>query len=95
MINKKNFPKHEFIGLEARIIDSLNKDQIGIKGKVVEETKKIIKIGDMFDEKSIQKSGTIFEFKIPKKGKITIIGDEIEVRPEDRIKKKFKRWKTL
>ena len=95
MINKKNFPKHEFIGLKVKVLESSNENQIGIEGKIVDETKKIIKIESKSGEKSIQKKGSVFEFEIPKNGKITIIGNEIEIRPEDRIKKNFKRWKTL
>lgn len=34
----------EFIGLEAEVIDSKNKSLIGVKGKIVDETKETFKI---------------------------------------------------
>ena len=97
MRTKKNLIRHEFIGLRVEVIESSNKYSIGLKGKVIDETKNMIKIETKNgEEKMIPKEKTVFKFWIPgRKGFVTIRGDEIVVRPEDRIKKKFKRWKYL
>ena len=42
MININNIIKHELIGLKAEIVDSRNKANIGIKGKIIDETKNTI-----------------------------------------------------
>lgn len=94
MITRKNILKHEFIGLWVEIIKSTNKAQIGLKGKIVDETKNTIKIETRKGEKIIQKNGTIFKIKFPR-GSVVVNGNEINVRPEDRIRKNFKRWKYL
>ncbi len=73
----------EFIGCELKIIDSKNKSQVGLTGKVVDETKKTFTIIHKETEKKITKQGCTFTIN----GK-TVSGDEIVQRPEERIKKR-------
>ncbi len=87
MLTKKNLKKHEFMGLEVEVLKSKNETQKGIKGKVVYETQKIIEIESKNGEKNIQKSGSVFKFTLPNGEKMKIIGNEISVRPEERIRK--------
>ena len=42
-------------------------------------------------ERVIPKKGSIFVFEIPNGEKIEIDGDILSIRPEDRIKKRFKK----
>ncbi|MBD3354658.1 ribonuclease P protein subunit [Candidatus Woesearchaeota archaeon] len=42
----KDLIKSEIIGLEVEVIDSKNKDNIGIKGKIIDDTKNTIVIQD-------------------------------------------------
>ncbi|MBI2076570.1 MAG: ribonuclease P protein subunit [Candidatus Aenigmarchaeota archaeon] len=86
----KNILRHELTGLDCEIVGALNKSQIGIKGKIVEETLKTIVIKND-SLKRIQKKGTVFRLQTPKE-KIDVYGDFIVSRPEDRIKKKIKKW---
>jgi len=96
MRNKKNLIRHEFIGLNVEVVESKNKYLVGLKGKVIDETKKTIKIEKRDKrEKIIPKMGNVLEFTLSGNKKVTICGEEIMTRPEDRIKKKFKRWKYL
>ncbi len=95
MITKKNFLRHEFIGLKTKVLESKNKENIGLQGKIIDETRKTIKIEDEKREKTIPKKNTIFEIKLPNGKEVTVKGDEIRLKPENRIKKRFKRWKTL
>lgn len=41
-ITKKNLRQHELIGLYAEVVDASNKASIGLKGKVVDETQKML-----------------------------------------------------
>lgn len=88
----ENIGKHEFIGLDCSVETALNESNVGIHGKVIDETMKTLTFDVNGDRKKVQKKGTEFVFKLPKNGKVKIDGDKIIARPEDRIKKKFKKW---
>jgi ribonuclease P protein subunit POP4 len=92
MITAKNLVRHELIGLPVEVVESSNKFQIGIKGKVVDETKNLLIIESEKELKKIQKSESKFIFKIPSGKKIKVDGKIIVARPEDRIKIKVKKW---
>ncbi|MCK5177081.1 MAG: ribonuclease P protein subunit [Candidatus Aenigmarchaeota archaeon] len=62
------FPKHEFLGLKIKIIDSTDKTLISRQGLVIDETKNMLKIRE--DNKSeilLEKKKSVFEFAIEKK----------------------------
>jgi ribonuclease P protein subunit POP4 len=92
MISARNLIRHELIGLPVEIVESSNKFQVGIKGKVVDETKNLLIIETRNGLKKIQKKGAKFIFKIPSEKKVKVEGKRIVVRPEDRIKLKVKKW---
>lgn len=92
MISPKNLIRHELIGLEAGVIGSTNKFQIGIHGTVVDETKNTLTIETGKGLKKIQKKGATFIFKIPSGKKVKVVGNKIATRPEERIKLKVKKW---
>jgi len=83
------FLKGEFIGKEIEIVKSKNKDLIGLKGKIVDETKNIFIIETKKGEKKVQKK--ICKFKFVKEG-ITIDGNIVNYCPEDRLVRRFKDW---
>lgn len=87
MVTKRNLRKHEFIGLEVEVLKSKNKTQKGIKGYVIDETQKTMKIGYKDRERMIAKMGSVFRFRLPNGEKVKITGDEIVAKPEDRIRK--------
>lgn len=94
-ITPHNLIFHELIGLVAEILESTNPSLIGIKGKVVLETQNTLIIEDQKDlkEKTIPKSGVTFLFTLPDV-KAKVNGKLLVSRPEDRIKKKFKKSKV-
>ena len=92
MISVRNLIRHELIGLPVEVVESSNKFQIGIKGKVVDETKNLLIIETKNGLKKIQKKGSKFIFKIPSGKKVKVDGERIIARPEDRIKLKVKKW---
>ena len=91
MITSQNLVHHEFIGLNVHAVSKNNKS-LDLKGTVIDETKNTIKIeGIDNSEKVIPKNGTLFIFEIPDGEKIEIDGNILSIRPEDRIKKRFKK----
>jgi ribonuclease P protein subunit POP4 len=89
-ITKKNIHMHELLGLSARIIDTPDKGCIGLKGRIVDETKNTLKIETSGKEKILQKKGTVLAVKIGN-DEVNIDASRLRYRPEDRIKKAKKR----
>ena len=87
MITVNNLVHHEFIGLSVSVT-SVSNESLRLKGTVIDETKNTIKI-DV--EKIIPKKGSIFVFELPTGEKVEINGNILSIRPEDRIKKRFKK----
>ena len=119
MISSNNIFYHELIGLELKVVDSSNASLIGIRGTVVDETKKTFLIeaeprkicenikAEPGKNATIQESSnlssrstgsfirndvSIFEFKVPDGTIVEIDGKILLNRPEDRIKKRYKKF---
>lgn len=91
MITKDNLVHHEFIGLNVSVSGVANKS-LRLRGTVIDETKNTIKVEVNDDvEKIIPKNGSIFIFELPTGEKVEINGNILSIRPEDRIKKRFKK----
>ncbi|MBU0962705.1 MAG: ribonuclease P protein subunit [Nanoarchaeota archaeon] len=78
--------KYEFIGSYIEVIDSKNKSLIGLKGKIVDETRNIITIKTSKGEKKLIKNSMKFRLYL-KNNTIEIEGKKIVCKPEDRLKK--------
>ncbi|MCQ6253609.1 ribonuclease P protein component 1 [Methanocaldococcus sp.] len=90
MITPHNILRHELIGLKVTIIDSKNKSMIGIKGKVVDETRNTLIIEkENGKEVIIPKDIATFMFEL-KGCKVKVDGRLLIGRPEERLKKKIK-----
>ncbi len=92
MITPKNLIRHELIGLEVKIKDSTDPTLKGIKGRVVDETYNMLVIETSKKEIKVPKRNCIFVFTLPSKLKVQVDGKLLVGRPEDRIKKKIRRW---
>ena len=91
MITSKNLVHHEFIGLKVHATNKKSKS-LNLNGTIIDETKNTIKIEDENNcEKIIPKRGSTFLFELPNGEKIEIDGNILSIRPEDRIKKRFKK----
>lgn len=92
MITPQNLFQHELIGLNVEIIESSHNGLVGIKGKVVDETRNTILVETSDRKESvIPKNRAIFHFQTPEGQKVEIDGKILVSRPEDRIKKKFRK----
>ena len=91
MITANNLVHHEFIGLDVHVTGKNNKS-LNLKGTIIDETKNTIKIEGLDNiERVVPKDGSIFVFEIPNGEKVEIDGNILSIRPEDRIKKRFKK----
>lgn len=77
--------QQEYIGKKIKIIQSENKQQQNIEGKIIDETKNTFTIKTKSKEIKIIKQGKTFEINGEK-----IKGEKITKRPEERIKIKEK-----
>jgi ribonuclease P protein subunit POP4 len=92
-ITPQNLVRHELISLAVRIGKSSDPSQRGLKGNVIDESYSTLKIETKEGkEKIIPKSNSIFIFTLPNGVKVEVDGKLLISRPEDRIKKKIKRW---
>ena len=72
----------DWIGREVEVVESRNKDYIGIKGKVIDETLNMLVIKTQKGIKKVLKKGTKFKIE----GKVV---DGVVARPWD-VKKRWK-----
>ena len=91
MIDAPSLLQHELIGLETRVIRSSNRSQIGIRGKILDETQRTLTILQGNKEKRIVKETSTFLFTLPNKTVVEVDGKVLVGRPEDRVKKTIKR----
>lgn len=92
MRTPENLVRHELIGLKAKVVDSSNPKNVGIKGRIVDETRNILVI-EKTDGKEVKlvKEENVFVFDLGGE-RISVEGKILVGRPEDRIKKKFRKW---
>ncbi len=87
-INVKDIVKHELIGLRAKVVDSKNKANIGIKGKIIDETKNTIIIESKGEKKRLFKNNITIDVQVDKKI-VRINGKLLLGRPKERVKIKW------
>jgi len=81
----KDLIKIELIGLNVEVIDSKNKSNIGLHGKIIDETKATLTIEKNKQKKQVFKNNIILNLKINNKI-IKINGNKLIGRPKERIK---------
>lgn len=83
--------RYEFIGSEFKVVKSANPCCVGIKGKVIDETRNAFTVLHGDKRKRIVKEISTFHFKFSDGTVVEIDGKLIMGRPEDRLKKCIKR----
>jgi len=81
-----DFRRREFIGLEVEVLESTCDEYLGIKGRVVDESRNTLTVEQDGREKKVPKDCCRFRF-VDGPESAVISGKEIKFRPEDRIKK--------
>jgi ribonuclease P protein subunit POP4 len=85
------FVQDEFIGLTAKVVKSTNPSYVGIRGKIVDETRNTLVIRHGNEDKSVVKNVAVFHFTMPDGTIVEVDGNIIVGRPEDRVKKHLRR----
>ena len=78
--------RHELIGLDIEVAASANKSLVGIKGKIIDETRNTLRLRCGEKVLTIMKNAIVFRTSIGGR-LVEIDGHLIMGRPEDRIKK--------
>ena len=84
MITKENIASHELIGLQAQIVESSNKQIIGLAGKVVDETKFMFTLHTLKGNKKIPKETARWKFSF-NNDHAEIEGAKLAKRPYERM----------
>ncbi|MBN2735302.1 MAG: ribonuclease P protein component 1 [Methanomicrobiaceae archaeon] len=90
MISLQNVCRHELIGLEAKVSNSTNPEQIGISGIIFDETKNMLVINSEDGLKKVQKKGAEFDLKFPDETLVRVDGSVLIMQPERRISMRIK-----
>lgn len=86
MVSRKDILFHTFIGLPVEIINSSQRQLIGLKGTIADETKNLIVIEKDEKEIKVPKVSSVFRFTVDD-GTVDIDGRKIAFRPHERPKK--------
>ncbi|MGD0729169.1 MAG: ribonuclease P protein subunit [Candidatus Micrarchaeaceae archaeon] len=90
--NNKNIVLHELIGLDAEVIDCRDRSQIGIKGKIINETKNLLYLKQQSKTRRVVKNISKFKFTNDNDSFI-VDGKEINFRAHERTEKALKFYK--
>ena len=83
--------RYEFIGAQALVAQSLNKDYVGVGGLVVGETKNTLQLQNGGKTRSVIKDAASFDFTFSDGSVVEVDGKLLVGRSEDRLKKTVKR----
>jgi ribonuclease P protein subunit POP4 len=92
MITARTLLRHELIGLNAKVLRSKNAANVGIEGKITDETLNTLTIQTNSREKKIFKADVVLLIELPDRKKVQVDGALLVGRPWERIKKKFPRY---
>jgi RNase P/RNase MRP subunit p29 len=92
--NTRNIYGHELIGLHAAIEIKCCSNPFTIKGKIIDETKNMFTVMNKSGKMKVAKKKLKLHLTLPNQQKVTLDGNKLMNRPEDRIKK-FRRNQRL
>lgn len=84
-LNREVLPIHELIGLNVKVVESVDASKQGLTGKIVDETQRTFVIESSNTEKVLPKNESTFAFDLD--GEIVEIeGNELVGNPIERLK---------
>jgi ribonuclease P protein subunit POP4 len=86
VINADNILAHELIGLRAKILESPCRSYKGMQGEIVDETRNLLVISCAGKEIRVPKDLVLIRIFAPS-GFVDVPGELLVGRPEDRLKK--------
>ncbi len=82
------------VGREAQVKNAPDRSQVGLRGKIVDETLKTIIIKENNRLWRVPKQGATFIVQLPSH-RIEVLGDTLIQRPEERLKKWWKKIRKV
>lgn len=92
MVKPDELVRHELIGLNVSIVSSTDPSAESVAGIVTGETRNMLEIEAAGKVKKFPKAGCVFSFVLPDGVRVRVEGALLVARPEDRVKKKFRKW---
>lgn len=86
-MQQKNILKYELVGLDIEVIRAKNAALVGLKGRIVEETKNMLTLACKNDEKKLIKNQIVFTTTVDNTT-VEMNGSLLVGRPEERMKKR-------
>ena len=83
--------RYEFTGTEVKVARSTHRGYVGLRGKVINETRNTFTMLHNCKRKIVVKASSFFHFKFPDGTIVEIDGKLLVGRPEDRLKKRVRR----
>jgi ribonuclease P protein subunit POP4 len=87
-----NLVRHELIGLDVRVLRSLNKQLVGLRGRIIDETRNTLTLKNGDRRVTIPKDVVHLRVGLPKGEMVDLDCNVLIARPEDRIKMRVRRW---
>ena len=84
--------RHELIGLDARVSKSFNRQLVGLRGRIIDETRNTLVLERGAREIRIPKDIVHLRLQLSKGETVDLDGKTIVSRPEDRTKMRVRRW---
>jgi ribonuclease P protein subunit POP4 len=94
-LNPENLARHELIGLDVLVESSSEPGIVGLRARVVDETRNTFLLETMRKVVRIPKKNTSLIFLLPNGQKVRVAGSILISQPENRISKRMQRmrWK--
>jgi ribonuclease P protein subunit POP4 len=90
-ISPMKVTEHELVGLQTHIVASNDPNHVCRSGIIVGESKEMLHLDTSYGEKKIPKNICTFDLTLPDGITVRVNGSLLHGRPEDRMKKRFKR----
>ena len=91
-ITKANLAGHEWMGMQAKIVQANDPSQKGMQGRIVDEYQNMIVLETAKGEKKIAKKGTQIEVVLNSTEKAVLDLSMLTERSEDRTKVFYKKF---
>lgn len=91
LVDGSNLIYHNLVGRRARVIASTDPGQVGLEGRVTDETSRMLTILSKDGSRKVPKSISTFAFYLPEEA--VVEGPKIALSPEDRLKRLQRRRK--
>jgi len=80
-----NILRHELIGLQLRVLKSSYRRNVGLRGRVLDETRNLIVVSTVKGPRMVPKNGSTFEFMLQDGASTRVDGGALVGNPEDRV----------